>query len=195
MKLSVIMKRPAMLLLAGCFGASALLRVTEHGEAFAVEIPKLAAAATAPKQGAGAAPALSEAEMGGLLQALREREAQLEAQARALTEKARVIEAAEAKLRDQMARLEEAEARLSSLLRVADNAADKDIEKLVSTFQSMDSKKAGPIFENMDVSFAAGLISRMGETSSAEILSALSPEKAYAIAVYVASQNAQAPTE
>ncbi|MEM7522248.1 MAG: hypothetical protein AAF360_00495 [Pseudomonadota bacterium] len=186
-------RRPAMVILAGCFALSAVARVADPTSAFAVELPKMAAGIGNAETSKPSEAMPTDAELGGLLQALRERERQLDARQRRIGEKAKVIEAAEAKLRDQMSRLEAAEARLGALLRLADQAADQDVGKLVTAFQSMDGKKAGPIFENMDVAFAAGLISRMDGVDAAEILSVLSPEKAYAVTVHIAGQNARAP--
>lgn len=184
--------RPAMLLLSGCFMMSALFRAFDPAVAMAVEDAEMPAepapASTAPETDSQSYAGLSE-----LLKTLREREAQLDARQAQTAEKEKIIEAASAALRDQMARLEEAEARLSALLRIADSAADKDVGKLVSTFQSMDGKKSGPIFENMDVPFAAGLISRMDDVAAAGILAVLTPEKAYAITVHIAGQNALVP--
>lgn len=185
---------PAMVLLSGIFALSAVARAFDPASAFAVEIPKLAAAQS--EDGAAApAPYPDNSELAALLATLREREAQLDARAESIARKARIVEAAEMRLRDQMERLEAAEAKLANLLQIADGAADKDIERLVAAFQEMDEKRAGPIFENMDVAFAAGLISRMEGGAAADILGALSPEKAYAVTVRIAGQNARAPTE
>ena len=188
--------RPAMLMLGGCFMLSAILRAADPASALAVEVPKLAGGGDAPEASAAAAPALegpTHSDLALLLATLREREAQLDARAADLAAKAKLIEAAKARLSDQMSRLEDAEGRLGALLRIADNAADKDVSKLVGAFQTMEGKRAGPIFENMDTAFAAGLLSRMDEAAAANILAALSPEKAYAVTVHIAGQNAAAP--
>lgn len=181
-------RRPALIMISGCFVLSAVLRVANPAIAYALEAEHAPVSEEAPKE---IPPEHSD--LATLLATLREREKQLDEQEERMAVKAKVIEAAEAKLRDQMARLEEAEAKLGALLRVADNAADKDVDKLVSSFESMDKKKAGPIFESMDVSFAAGLLSRMTDRPRAEILGAVTPEKAYAITVFIAGQNAKAP--
>lgn len=181
------LRRPAMLILAACFLVSAMSRLFDPGGALAYEVQKRNA--SAPVQ----APANPDA--ASLLATLREREAQLDARALKIAEKARVIEAAEVRLRDQMAELEEVEARLANLIRVADKASENDVGKLIAAYQTMGGKRAGPIFETMDPTFAAGLISRMENAPAAEILAALSPEKAYAITVLVASQNARGPAE
>lgn len=195
---AVVRGRPAMLMLGGCFMLSAVLRAADPASAFAVELPKLAAANEAQEATPPTAPPSdgpTHSDLASLLATLREREAQLDARSAELAAKAKVIEAAEAKLMEQMARIEEAEGRLGALLRVADTAAEKDVDKLVAAFQTMEGKRAGPIFENMDTAFAAGLLSRMDEGAAAVILAALTPEKAYAVSVHIAGQNAAAPKQ
>lgn len=182
------LRRPAMLILAACFAVSALSRLLDPSGAIAYEVQKRSPDETRPLPP-------DDPDLAGLLATLRERESQLDTRERKIAEKARVIEAAEARLRDQMAELEAVETRLAGLIRVADNASENDIGRLIATYQTMGGKKAGPIFETMDASFAAGLISRMDNGPAAEILSAISPEKAYAITILVASQNARGPSE
>lgn len=180
-------RRPAMLILAACFLVSAASRLFDPGVALAYEVQQRSL--SEPSQAAISPDATA------LLAILREREAQLDARALRIAEKARVIEAAEVRLRDQMSELEEVETRLADLIRVADKASENDVGKLIAAYQTMGGKRAGPIFETMDPSFAAGLISRMDNAPAAEILAALTPEKAYAITVLVASQNARGPLE
>ena len=190
--------RSAMGLIAGCFLGSAILRVADPSNALAVEVANMAAAKAA--EAAAEAPVdtfatSSNAEMGELIAALRERELQLDARANDIANRERVIEASEARLREQLRLVEEAEKKLAATLRIADRAAEKDVERLVTAFETMDSKRASSIFENMDVSFASGLISRMNGKSAADILGGLSAEKAYAISIYMVGQNAEAPVE
>lgn len=181
-------RNPALLIIAGCFALSAIARVAELDLATAMATAEELAAPSAAND-------RSDESASEILARLREREIQLEARREQLDERARVIEAAEVSLREQLAALEEAEARLSSLVQVADTAADQDVDMLVAAFQNMDGKRAAPIFENMDTAFAAGLIARMGEAAAADILGALTPEKAYSITVNIASRNAGAPRE
>ncbi|MEM7236869.1 MAG: hypothetical protein AAF317_04840 [Pseudomonadota bacterium] len=189
--------RSAMALIATCFLASALMRAIDPSSAFAVEMSNLANTTYAKTDGEPAPDRelLVKEDLSALLTALKERETQLEQEAARLAERQRIIEASEVKLRAKIKQLEDAEQRLSETLRIADRAADEDIARLVSAFESMDSKKAAPIVENMDIAFASGLISRMKGKAAADILGGLSAEKAYAISVYMVGQNARAPTE
>ena len=181
-------RRPAMMVLAACFLVSAMSRLFDPSGAVAYEVKKRSVPEAPAKT-------VEQVDVTGLLATLREREAQLDERARKIAEKAKVIEAAEVRLRDQMAELEQVEQRLANLIRVADKASENDVGKLIATYQTMGGKRAGPIFETMDSTFAAGLISRMENGPAAEILAAISPEKAYAITVLVASQNARGPSE
>lgn len=188
-------RRPATTLIAACFLTSGILRVLDPASAVALEAQKLGAAKPAAEAELATAEPEAPETYRAMLTAIAERQSQLDDQTRRMAEKERVLDVAETRLRAQIKSLEEAEARLGALLRFADEAADKDIDKLVATFKTMDGKRAGPIFENMDVAFAAGLISRMDSESAANILGAVTPEQAYAITAHVASQNARAPIE
>ena len=185
------LRRPAMVVLAACFGLSAMTRVFDPTGAIAYEVQKRATAAPAAPKAAMPGPA----ELEEMIRSLREREEQLDRRAAAIAEKSKVVEAAEARLREELARLETVEQRLADLLRLADEATERDIAKLVAAYQAMGGKKAAPIFEEMDSAFAAGLLSRMDDGPAADILGLLSPEKAYAVTILIASQNARAPSE
>ncbi|MEM9369677.1 MAG: hypothetical protein AAGA26_00840 [Pseudomonadota bacterium] len=189
--------RSAMALIATCFLASALIRLVDPASAFAVEVTNLAnqTYATKADESVTSDTVVVEEDLRTLLALLKEREEQLDRETIRLEERQRTIEASEAKLRAKINQLEEAERRLAETLRIADRAADDDIDRLVSAFEAMDSKKAAPIVENMDVAFASGLISRMKGKAAADILGGLTAEKAYAISVYMVGQNARAPTE
>lgn len=181
------MRRPAMLIVAACFGVSALARLTGPGVALALDAEI--------GDAAPAIPGVEAEDLPLLLAKIREREAQLDARAQRLAEKSKLIEAAETKLRDQLKVLEEAEARFSRMVDVADGAADRDVEKLIAAYQSMDPKRAAAIFETMEPDFAAGLLGRMSTEAAAGILAALPPAAAYAATVRIATRNAGGPKE
>lgn len=183
------LRRPAMIMLAACFFLSAITRIGDPDGALAYEVQRL----TQADPFETAAPVQTNEDLLVLVDAVREREDQLNRRELGLAERSRIVEAAEAKLREQLKQLEVAEERLSDLIRVADKASERDIGRLISMYQAMGGKNAGPIFETMDPNFAAGLLSRMeGEPASA-ILASISPEKAYEITVMIAAQNARAP--
>ncbi len=183
------LRRPAMIMLAACFFLSAITRISNPDGALAYEVQRLTQGAEAEVT----APMQTSEDLLVLVDAVREREVQLNERELDLAERSRIIEAAETKLREQMKQLETAEQRLSDLIRVADKASERDVGQLISMYQSMGGKNAGPIFETMDASFAAGLLSRMDGEPASAILASISPEKAYEITVMIAAQNARAP--
>lgn len=186
-------RKPAMALLAACFLGSAAIRIADPSSALAVEAARAATGAQPSDVSDGRVTPMEDA--AELLAALKKRETMLTEREIQLQSRERVLEAASAKLEEQLDRVIEAEERLAETLAIADQAADKDVARLVAAYEAMDERRAGPIFENMEVSFAAGLISRMNGPSASSILSALSPEKAYAITVFIAGRNARAPKD
>lgn len=199
-RLSAPKGRSAMAVIAGCFLFSAVLRIVDPSSAVAVEVSNLKNASLtsdndeSQRSPARAATAYVNPDLAELLAALHEREAQLGEKATRLAEREQIIRVSEKRLRDQLKQLEDAEKRLADTLRIADRAADKDVERLVLAFEAMDAKKAAPIFESMDIAFASGLISRMKGKAAADVLGSITAEKAYAISVFMVGQNARAPT-
>ncbi|WP_118137306.1 MotE family protein [Oceanicella sp. SM1341] len=183
----------ALMLVAVCFGGSLALRLTEHGEAIAAEITgqgEEVAAAPAPVAGCTADPGAND-----LLAAIRDREAQLAARETELAGREQMLSIARAKLEEQVAALDDAEKRLAETLAIADKAAEQDVARLVSVYETMNPKAASQIFATMDVGFAAGFLSRMRPESAAAILAGIEADRAYAISATMAGRNARAPTQ
>lgn len=183
----------ALLLLALCFAGSAVLRIADPDGAVAKE-----AAATVAGAGDHAAAADAcdaEADPSGLLAALKQRENQLDSRAAGIADRERLLQVAEAKYREQLEALRTAEERLAATLAVADEAAEKDIERLTAVYENMNPKNAAKIFESMDVTFAAGFLARMRKDTAAKIMGGMSAERAYAISAVIAGRNARAPRE
>ncbi len=118
--------------------------------------------------------------------ALKEREARI-----AIREKAVALAVSEAEKR--IAALEEAEAKLSATLAQADQAAEKDVDRLVAVYEKMKPKVAATLFSEMEPDFAAGFLARMRPDAAAAIMAGLDPKTAYAISVMFAGRNAAAP--
>ncbi|MGM0585678.1 MAG: MotE family protein [Pseudomonadota bacterium] len=176
----------ALMILALCFGGSAIARLADPEGALAGQGGAQEDAARAPADCPDPA---------GLLAALREREVQLDARAARIADRARRLEVAEAKLEEQTQALQEAEARLADTLAIADKAAEADLDRMVGVYQNMKPKEAAEIFSAMDVTFAAGFLARMREDAAARILGGIPPERAYAISAVIAGRNAGAPRE
>ncbi|QDL94760.1 hypothetical protein FDP22_23085 (plasmid) [Paroceanicella profunda] len=184
----------ALMLVAVCFGGSLALRLTEHGEVIAAELSghgeETVAGAPAVTPGCSPDPGAND-----LLAAIRDREAQLEARESELAGREQMLSVARAKIEEQIASLEDAERRLADTLSIADKAAEQDVARLVSVYETMNPKAAAQIFATMDVSFAAGFLTRMRPESAAAILAGIDADRAYAISATMAGRNARAPTQ
>ncbi len=128
-----------------------------------------------------------------MLQSLREREAQLDAREARLEDRAAAMRLAQEQLDQKIAALIEAENDLARTVAVADQAAEADVARLVTLYESMKPKEAAPVFEAMAPDFAAGFLARMRPDSAAQVLAGLKPETAYAISLLMAGRNANAP--
>lgn len=130
-----------------------------------------------------------------LAEALSKREARVAADEAALADRLSALALANQAIDTRLAALGEAEAKLSQTLALADGAAESDLTRLTSVYETMRPKDAAPLFEAMAPEFAAGFLGRMNPAAAAAILGGLTAEKAYAVSVLLASRNAGAPTE
>ena len=148
--------RPALSgvgLIVVCFFASAALRLTDDGWALAQGIGEMAAGRRDGGRAAG--------DRDQLLEAIRQREAQLAAEEKRLADRKQTLGVAEAKLAEQLAAFEKAQKNLEKTLAMADQAAERDIARMTTVYENMKPADAAQIFETMDVGFAAGLLARM----------------------------------
>lgn len=119
---------------------------------------------------------------------LREREAQIQNRMQALN-------VADQTITQKLAALTRAEAALEATLALADTAAEGDISRLTTVYETMKPKKAAALFEEMDPDFAAGFLARMRPDAAAGIMAGLTPQAAYTISVVLAGRNAEVPKE
>ncbi|MEQ8368150.1 MAG: hypothetical protein RIB61_15740 [Roseicyclus sp.] len=112
----------------------------------------------------------------------------------ALADRERAVATAQALIEERLVELEEAEARLSALISMSDSAAETDLDRLTSVYETMPPEQAAALFEQMDARFAAGFLSRMNAAASARLMAELAPETAYAVSVVIATRNTAAPT-
>lgn len=190
-----LMRPGALFVIGVCFFGSGVLRVAEMGPAIAEEMaamkadPEMGAAQIAP----GQCPPQLEPE--SLLMAIQDREAQLDERENRLNDREQVLRVAALKIDEQLAELAAAEDRLTETLSLADEAAEKDIQRLTTVYENMKPKNAATIFETMDINFAAGFLMRMRPDAAAAVLSNLSSEAAYSVSVVMAGRNVGVPTE
>ena len=187
------MKRPgrgALVILALFLASSAALRIGGVvGHALAKSGPENLETADEepPKECPLSPPAL--------LQALKEREAQVNALDAAVKERQAALALAEEAINKRLEELSAAEASLKEVLTIADGAAEKDLARLTAVYEAMKPADAAALFDAMAPEFAAGFLGRMQPASAASVMSGMSPEKAYAISALIAGRNALAPKD
>ena len=131
--------------------------------------------------------------LGGLLDALREREERVAERERQIALRSKALLLADEEIAKRLVALEEAEAELRKTLSLADGAAENDIARLTAVYENMKAKDAAPLFEAMSPDFAAGFLARMRPDAAAAIMAGLGPDAAYSISVILAGRNARVP--
>jgi flagellar motility protein MotE (MotC chaperone) len=152
--------------------------------------PDTVAALPDPAQTDGCAPLPAD-----LARALSAREDALAAAELRLAERIAALGLAEEVLTARLADLKTAEERLAETIAQVDGAAEADLARLTSVYESMKPKEAALLFEAMAPEFAAGFLGRMRPDAAAGILAGMSSEAAYRISVILAGRNALAPRE
>ena len=190
-----LLRPGALFVIAVCFLGSGALRFAELGPAIAEDMSAMmdSEMGAAPPQALGQCPPQLEPE--SLLLAIQERDRQLSDLENRLNDREQVLRVAAVKIEEQLAELADAEERLASTLALADEAAEKDIQRLTTVYENMKPKSAATVFETMDINFAAGFLMRMRPDAAAAVLSNLSSEAAYSISVVMAGRNVGVPTE
>jgi flagellar motility protein MotE (MotC chaperone) len=158
------------------------------GEALAMETET-------PAVPAAADPEMCEALPAALATALTEREAAVALGELALKDRVAALALAEATITQRLTELAAAEEGLAKTLAIADQAAEQDLTRLTTVYETMKPKDAAALFETMAPAFAAGFLGRMQPQAAAAVLSGLKPETAYQISLVLAGRNAEAPTE
>ena len=84
---------------------------------------------------------------------------------------------------------------MSSLVTLADGAAEGDLDRLTAVYEAMKPSDAARLFAAMSSDFAAGFLGRMKPAAAAAILAGMPPDSAFAVSALIAGRNARAPTE
>ncbi len=163
--------------------AEALVR--DSGEAV------VEAAATLPS----AQTCTDSAGVASLLDALTERETRVTARESALEERLQALALAESRLIAQHGELTRIEAALAATLALADRAAEEDLLRLTTVYETMKPKEAAMLFEEMDPNFAAGFLARMRPEAAAGVMAGMTPRGAYTLSVILAGRNSGVPTQ
>lgn len=135
------------------------------------------------------------ADIAAMLAAFKAREDALQAREAKMKSRMKALELVDQKISERMAELKSAESELRGTLALADSAAENDIARLTSVYQSMKPKDAAALFEQMDPTFSAGFLGRMEPGAAAQIMAGLTPATAYTISAILAGRNANVPTE
>ena len=130
-----------------------------------------------------------------LLEIVMNREKEVEEREKAIQRREREIQVAKEEVKEQLSALENAEKQLRATIALANSAAEDDLVRLTSVYESMKPKVAAALFEEMDPEFAAGFLARMKPDAAASIMTGLTSQKAYSISVVLAGRNAETPTE
>lgn len=131
--------------------------------------------------------------MSALLGALQQREARLIERERQMALRTKALHIADEEIAKRMVGLEEAETALRKTLSLADGAAEDDLARLTTVYESMKPKDTAALFQTMEPDFAAGFLGRMRPDVAAAIMTGLPPEVAYSISVIMAGRNARVP--
>lgn len=172
---------------------SAMLRLADGtGRAIAAGVASTADIGTSPQP---AAQCETSADIAEALALLQEREGQVAGRESALADRMQALAVAEDQVATHMAQLKQAEASLKATMALASTAAEDDLVRLTTVYESMKAKDAAPLFAAMDPQFAAGFLGRMRPDSAAAVMALLDPQTAYTISVLLAGRNAKVPTQ
>ncbi|WP_298295565.1 hypothetical protein [uncultured Litoreibacter sp.] len=180
-----------LLCIVGVLALSGTLRIGGMSIAVASESPDQAAM----DQNMATQQCEVDPDIGAMLEVISTRTAALDEREQALLDRSHAIKAANVLVENNLKRLAEAERKLAETIAQVDGAAESDLDRLTSVYESMKPKVAAALFEQMAPDFAAGFLGRMAPQSAADIMSSLSSDTGYAISVVLAGRNANAPTE
>ncbi len=183
----------SILLISSLLIGSALLRVVSGAtQAVATESPfESTDVDNADRETSN--PDMGRDQFAEMLAAFQQRELRIAENERTIDTRLKALAIADGEIERRLAALKEAEESLRSVLALADTAAEDDLARLTSVYESMKPKDAAPLFEQMDPKFAAGFLSRMKPEAAAGVMAGLSPEAAYTISVILAGRNANVP--
>lgn len=193
--------RGSVLIIATLLVSSAVLRIVsgvamaEDTEIAAKPLPEAvkAKAEEASMAEKPERPALDRVGQANLLEALQQREARLLERERQIELRTKALRVADEEITKRLVDLEEAEAALRQTLSLADGAAEDDLARLTTVYESMKPKDAAALFQTMEPDFAAGFLGRMRPDIAAAVMTGLPPDIAYSISVILAGRNAKVP--
>lgn len=185
--------RGSLFLIGTFLISSAIVRVgSEAGQAFAREDNS---GVSAEKHLSDPLTCEAAPDVKALLNALQKREHNLKLREQQIDGRMQALSVADQEITRKLAGLVRAEEELRSMIALSDKAAEDDLSKLTSVYESMKPKDAAALFEEMAPEFAAGFLGRMNPGAAAGIMAGLSPQAAYTVSVILAGRNAEVPRE
>jgi len=128
-----------------------------------------------------------------VLRQLAKRRDELDARAKALDDREALLKATEQKIAAQIQQMQQMKAEYDQAKTARDDAAEANLRRLVTVYESMKPEEAARIFETMEGAVLLDVVTRMGERRLAPILAQMSPAKAQALTIAMANRRALIP--
>ena len=128
-----------------------------------------------------------------VLRQLAKRRDELDARAKALDDREALLKATEQKIAEQAKQMQQLKAEYEQMKTARDDAAEANLRRLVTVYESMKPEEAARIFETMEGSVLLDVVTRMGERRLAPILAQMSPAKAQALTIAMANRRTLIP--
>jgi flagellar motility protein MotE (MotC chaperone) len=125
--------------------------------------------------------------------ALKRREELVEKREMKIDQRMVALNIVDARITKKISDMRRIEKELRATIALANTAAEDDLARLTTVYESMKPKVASALFSEMDADFAAGFLARMRPDSAALVLAGMPPQKAYEISAILAGRNANVP--
>jgi len=135
---------------------------------------------------------LTKAEI-DVLRQLAKRRDELDARAKALDDREALLKATEQKIAEEVKQMQQMKAEYEQAKTARDDAAEANLRRLVTVYESMKPEEAARIFETMEGAVLLDVVTRMGERRLAPILAQMSPGKAQALTIAMANRRTPIP--
>ena len=135
---------------------------------------------------------LTKAEI-DVLRQLAKRRDELDTRAKALDDREALLKATEQKIAEEVKKMQQMKAGYEQAKTARDDAAESNLRRLVTVYESMKPEEAARIFETMEGAVLLDVVTRMGERRLAPILAQMSPGKAQALTIAMANRRTLIP--
>ena len=135
---------------------------------------------------------LTKAEI-DVLRQLAKRRDELDARAKALDDREVLLNATGQKIAVEAKQMQEMKAGYEQAKTARDDAAEANLRRLVTIYESMKPEEAARIFETMEGAVLLDVVTRMGERRLAPVLAQMSPAKAQALTIAMANRHTLIP--